>query len=409
MKNEYHILIAWEKAAITTEQIIQHLTDNLTIKLVFNYNWDAVYAKRNYASFYGEKLENIQYKVDHCGKGNFRVFIICDNTPQYEIRSTSSGKRTVNINMFELKTLLRKMTGGGHLIHASDTANEAILNSVSLFGKPIDEIMDKYQTYLGKVNNPIDIKRNISGALGWESWEVFLNALNYCTKYVVLRNIKTILDDNLEEHGDTDLLVGDMGSAITLLAGEKKELGKERVLYSVKISGKEKLVDLRHLGDGYYDKNWENVILNNRKKHLDSNIYVPDTENQMFSLLYHALVQKMHIANDYQIVLAEFFNYKNRDDLKKFLEVFMEEHQYKYSLPKDPSVYIHPEYFEKISVPICRKIFFKLQLALDKEDNINGQKKIRYKTIFKILYKKYYLVITTLRKFKTRIRSFRNN
>lgn len=403
---EYHILIAWNKANITTSQIIEELPKNIILVNIFEYTWDSRYANQNFAAFYGEKLENIQYKVDHCGSGPFRIFLLKDMNPLYDMRFTSSGKRLVNANMFDLKANLRAMTGGGHLIHASDSCDEADLNCMALFGKLATEVANtKYDTVTINGINYIQLRRNISGASGWKNWEEFFSVLNKVTDYVVLRNVETVTDNSHDIHGDTDLLVGDFVKAITVVAAQKVFPGKQRVLYSVIIAGDKQLIDFRHVSDDYYCEKWEKDILKNRVKYKDTDIYIPDNNNYKYSILYHALVHKPFISPDYLAIFQTLFGDNSRGFLKKELNTFMKQKQYSYTLPKDSSVFIHTDYFDVINVSAFTCIINNLKILKCRYMG-NGRENQCSQKIYQVLYSGYYLAIAKLRKLKTGFKRF---
>lgn len=352
--SEFHIIIAWNKANITNNQIIDCFSDSLRLKKIIYYAWDEAYALNNFAAFYGEKLEDIRYKVEHCGAGPFRVFLIEDLEPRYDNRKTSSGIRKININLFDLKTKLRKITGGGHRIHGSDSVSESNLNSISLFGHGLGAIVNNPN--LLELTNDSYIHRNLTGALGWKNWEEFFSTLSLAVTFVVLRNYDNFKSVNNTIHGDTDLLVDDFNTAVTVSVAKKSVKGKNRVLYTTIIAGKEELIDFRSCGDGYYCEEWEQAILARRIQYTTPYVMIPCKNDYRYSLLYHALVQKPFMAEDYKETLISLFGTIERAKLKEILDAYMTTNHYKYSKPKDGSVYIHPDYFSKIDVSLYHKI-----------------------------------------------------
>lgn len=398
---EIHVLIAWNNAKINTADILHNLPVCISVIKQFIYSWDGNLAKENYAAFYGEKLEDIQYKVDHCGTGAFRVFLLADSSPNYCERNTSSGNRIVNINLLDLKAKLRELTGGGHLIHASDTCVEADLNCMSLFGMLADEVCNyDFGFTCGEV---IRVNRNIMGSTGWDSWYTLLNSINKVTSYLVLRNIEIILEDNHNVHGDTDLLVNDFQAAVTIAVAQKEVFGLGRVLYSVIVAGEKQLIDFRHLGDGYYCDKWEQDMLDKRIRYKDTELYVSDEMNHMFSLLYHGMVQKPYLSEDYKKIIIEKFGTADRSSLDKLLNEFLKRKSYSYSKPHDPSVFIHPDYYSSISLSMPKRVVNSLKVlkyrngAYEKENSSNQE-------IHAMLYRGYYMGISLLRKTKATVR-----
>lgn len=358
---EYHVLIVWNKAGLSADDIVKRLPISINICKIINYEWDYNLSLENFAAFYGERLENLQYKVDHCGGGPFLVFLLQDNSPTYMKRRTSTGIREVNINIFDFKMKLREITGGGHLIHASDNQLEANLNSISLFGSFIHDFIEKKNSRVSNGYEYVSVCRNITGVGGWNSWIELFHMIDKVSKYVILRNINTVTNNDSTLHGDVDLLVSNYSTAATVLAGKKKFKGQNRVLFSVNVEGKERLIDLRYVSDGYYCKEWEEHIIANREM-LNCGIYVPSCEDFQYSILYHALVQKPIIFDDYKNILSKYFKKQDRQSLMDFLDKFMKKNNYDYSIPKDRSVFIHPDFFKDIKVNVFVNFLNKLKV-----------------------------------------------
>lgn len=411
MDREFHIIIVWEMARSYMQQIEKEIEKYFTIKWKCEYCWEAELAGENYAAFYGEKLEDIQYKVEHCGKGAFLIYIVEDKEPVYEIRDTTSGRRKVNANLFDLKAVLRNMVGGGHRIHASDTRTEANTNSLSLFGMGLETALMELSKDDEAEGGLTKICRNISGVGGWKSWKEFFDILNRCTPYVVLRNYETVLVQDNINHGDTDILVEDRDAAKAIIAGRKIYQGKERVLYAIIVNGKEELVDLRYVGDNYYCTDWEKKIIKDRCLHESGIFYMPDKREESYMLLYHALVHKPFLSRDYVKKLDKAFGEKCREELKKILQDFMVQNQYKYTQPRDKSVFVYSDYFKYMQLPFRRKVYNKLKEMKYKgksnEPENNKQNK-RSQAVYTVLSNGYYLVVKILRKVKARVRKLWN-
>lgn len=401
MNTENHLIIIWENAMAHKDEFERIIADHVKIIGKVRYSWNSKLANNNYAAFYGEKLENIQYKTDHCGSGTFLVFIVEDQSPNYCARLTSSGERVVNATLFDLKAKLRELAGGGHLVHASDSIDEADLNCISLFGETMKSFLlrDCFRK-----NNEIEIARNITGAEGWHSWKELFDALALCTEYVVLRNYNAIIDRNKGEHGDTDILVRNRPAASTLIAGQKLFTGSQRVLYEVKIAGTVEQIDIRYLGDGYYCNDFEESILRNRILHESMVFYIPNPENEKYSVLYHAMVHKPFMAKDYAIYLNRTFETTGVTTLRAILDSYMTKKGYSYSRPSDTSVYINPHYFRQINLPAVKRLNYRLKFLKFKVVDGNGRESKRNSKIYKVLTSQYYMVLCFLRKVKSRIK-----
>lgn len=361
---EYHLVIIWNKALQKKDELINLIAQRNFVVGKIAYIWDEERAHENFAAFYGERLDNIDYKVKHCGGGEFLVILIRDNNPDYQIRKTSSGERRVNCNIFDLKTELRNYTGGGHKIHATDDQSEVNQNLASLFGKSLQEIIPEFE------KGDVVYRRNVSGIDGWKTWKEMLHILNIGTKYVILRNFDTMKENKVVNHGDTDILVESRNVAKTLMLAVAQSHSKNRVNYKVCVAGEYWDIDLRYYGDGYYCEEFEARILENRIYSSELQCYIPREKEYSYSLLYHGLVHKKSVAADYLKEFERLFLTDSIDDLQKRLDEFMEKSNFVYTEPKDWSVYINRKYFSQIErMHFLKKIWIYL---LDFERRVKG-------------------------------------
>jgi hypothetical protein len=144
----------------------------------------------------------------------------------------------------------------------------------------------------------------------WESLFDFFNVLNSNVEYVVLRNYEDFLEGKFNvEHPDIDVLCRDSEEFIRHAKSISRSKNKNDLIHQkVLIQDKFVALDVRYVGDGYYDESWEEDMINKRVL-LNDFCYVLDDENYYFSLLYHALVQKWELSKDYQIRLEHMANH----------------------------------------------------------------------------------------------------
>jgi len=279
-----------------------------------------------------------QGKAKYCGIGSFYLIVFKDTKPEYKERSTSSGNREVNINIFDLKQEFRTLTGGGHKIHATDSQKETNKDLCLLLGKNIQDYLASHGSSWD--NTVVNIHRNVPGVGGYDSLKSFLYVLNSSVEYVVLRNYEDYPEKySSREHGDIDLLVSNL-KLIKYLTGARKVFNrKNRVHHKIRIQGNDVFFDFRYVGDSYYDKNWEQQILESRIL-KDGLFYIPDETNHYYSLLYHAILHKPFLTQSYQAKLANGSK-KSDDQLFQELDKFMRKYLYKYVIPKDLSVYFN--------------------------------------------------------------------
>lgn len=347
-----HILVIWSKAQEYKDEILADLNKNFEILKVFRGHWDKEKFLQNYMVFYAHSQYHLdpdsykkllQGKVDHCGNDDFTVVILRDSQPLFEIRHTSSGDRLVNTRMFDKKTQYRTLTGGGHKIHSSDDAWETNHDLTLMFGRNTEDFLYHY-VLDGEEDS---FTQNCQGVDGYDTIEQLFYILNNTIRYVVLRNHECLPDQyTVEGHGDIDLLCEDR-NWMAYLTGAKKIFPEPyRVYHTIRIGDREVPFDFRFVGDDYYDRLWEEEILANRQlsKHL---FYVPSFEDQFYSLLYHAYIQKTIVKDDYLPKLERYgqlihvaFNTDISESIS-LLDAFMQHKGYEYIRPQDSTVFFN--------------------------------------------------------------------
>lgn len=348
MNPEIHLFILWEKVYNYKYKIIEDIKNKFTILKVFEIHWNPENYSDNISRFYGQNLPPWSHKQLHCGVGPFTLVIVKDNSPRYEKRTTSRGVCEVNINMFDAKCLYREWTGGGHRVHATNSVKETNHDLALLLGCDANTFLDS-QEWDGTIEKIYD---DVIGYNGWESISQLFYILNLTIDYVVLRNFECLPEQyHMKSHGDIDLLTNNY-TEICLITNSKPFFNEpDRVLNKVKIAQEEVLFDFRHVGDGYYDQEWESSILKNRKL-SDKGFYIPDDEDYFYTLLYHAVIHKPRVSRDYINRLLEMaenigiqhFSYQTltqEDEFKHFMEDYLNKKGYRYTVPKDPSVYFN--------------------------------------------------------------------
>ena len=258
---EVHLLIDW-----TSRYDLQHLTelldDNLYVVAIYNRRAHTNETERlsTLKAFYGVPVADQRFQTKHV------VYVLKDRTPNYGWRQTTKGTRIVNTNVFDLKMTLRK---SGVQVHATDNIQETMDN--------MNVLQLSYSRFAARPDFS-DLQ---------DVFQALNSAVNFT--YVVLRNFDSLpLEVGIDEHFDLDLLVSDYYAAKRLLGAssttdQRNEDGKGRVQNRFKVDGKWVQVDLRYVGDDYYDATWEAVMLSNRQ--LLRGFYVPDNENLRYSLL----------------------------------------------------------------------------------------------------------------------------
>ena len=302
--SELHLFIIWKNALNKKDEILNDIKINFNIVEVYELSWNKKIYSNNLSRFYGTSLPCGCEKEKHCGKGEFLLIIVKDNFPKYAERMTSRGIENVNINMFDKKTYYRKITGGGHKIHATNSLSETNHDLTLLLGKNVKDYLKEHKfLWDGKIKY---LKTDLIGANGFQNVEQMFYILNNCVNYAILRNYETLPDEiYINEHNDIDLICDSKENVAYALNAIKAQESHYRVQYYVKVEDKIANFDLRYIGDKYYDEELEEDMLKSRVFNKKG-FYTLSDEYYFYTLLYHALIHKREISTDYIKKLNEF-------------------------------------------------------------------------------------------------------
>lgn len=348
------LYIIWSTAYYKKQEILEDIGNTFDIQKVIEVEWTKDKFAENLSRFYGQKLPRNSFKEKACGTDPFTLVVVEDKNPVYEMRLTSRGdQERVNIHAFDKKTLYRKWTtpetGKKHSrIHGTNSIEETEHDLTLLLGMSPEEFVEK------KDSIPDKWCHDIVGAEGWESLEQLFYVLNHTCRYVVLRNFENMPHSfHLGPHADIDLLSDSFEEIKRITNGKSVFSKKYRVQCMVDIDGQPTQFDFRFVGDEYYDINWEKHILENRK--MQNGVYVPNEEEYKYMILYHALIHKRVIAEDYVERLDQMFGHNKWDSV--VLKEFLDRMNYKFTEPVDYSVYYN-DTFANTGVSNKRKFVF---------------------------------------------------
>lgn len=176
----------------------------------------------------------------------------------------------------------------------------------------------------------------------------FFNLLNAADiNYLVLRNYENLLTPEmyLDGHGDIDLLCEDAFAIVNLIDAQSansriKAPGGDGIHYIFFINGQRVSLDLRQVGDGYYCKKWEQDLLDHKVKY--ECFYVMGDKDYFYTLVYHAILQKRSLSDDYLKRLVEMSNKLSisldelsQQGLIRLLEKHMRDQGYRFTYSHD--------------------------------------------------------------------------
>ncbi len=344
MNKELHLFIIWLNAYEAKDKIVEDIQSKFSIKGVYEISWSSEFFSSNLSRFYGGKLPPSCPKEVRIGRGPFTLVVVEDESPAYSERVVRSQRiQTVNTNMFDAKIRYRSWTEGPDKVtdrvHTTNTHQETGHDLMLLLGRSPED----YSRELGSATWNGSIQRlsvDLVGAEGWLNINQVFYVLNSTIDYVVLRNFESLPDEyHVKRHGDIDLLVDNYKEACWIMNTKPVCSESYRVLNEANIAGQSVRFDLRYAGDNYYAKCWGKSTLKNRVL-APGGFYRPNDEDYFYTLLYHALVQKPAMSDDYRERLTEMSKGLGIKGIgKSILDDYMDKMGYEYVKPVDKSVY----------------------------------------------------------------------
>lgn len=267
------------------------------------------------SQFYGVNVDDFR------GSTAFTLYIIEDSYPNYDLRKTSKGTRKVNVSLFDLKIKLRNIVGG-YKIHATDNIQETKDNL---------KVLGLFNKYYNK-----------------KTFDTLQDVFHELNKHPKLKWVITHNFDDFVDGDDIDFLTDDYFYFMRVVdTTENPKGGKfnsvsdggNSVRNYIKVGKKNIPIDIRYLGDNFYDKRLEQDMLDTRIKHQNG-FYIPNKEMHLYSLIYHAIIHKPKISSTYLKVFKQYGlkdSEINKKNLKNKLDAWLQQKGYSYCKP-EPSV-----------------------------------------------------------------------
>nr|WP_313404732.1 glycoside hydrolase family 99-like domain-containing protein [Pseudomonas sp.] len=373
---EIHLCIVWDRARHIQDAFIEQLRARFKLLAAYELTWSEERFATNLSRFYGKKLTADSDKQRHCGTGSFLVLLFEDESPVYAHRLTLGGRRRVNSAVFDLKDHFRSRAQGSLPIHATNDIDETRHDLFLLLGQRLEDFVASVadSEWQGQIKQ---LRQELVGDSGWASLPELFTALNETTPYVVLRNFDDLPSVYTSgEHGDIDLLVADENAAL-IANGHLVYAGEHRVHYAVNIAGEEVRFDFRRVGDSYYCASFAQDILA-RRMFDGRGFYTPCSNDHYYSLLYHALLHKPALSEEYAAKLSGLGDTIRTRRLlcaMQTLDNFMVANGYRYTRPDDSTVYFNQgllqSYFSSLSLK-CPGDESRILPALRRAPNVAG-------------------------------------
>ncbi len=198
------------------------------------------------------------------------------------------------------------------------------------------------------------------GQFNWSSVEDVFQKLNETCNYLVIRNHEEIkiIKEAKNVHEDIDFLCEDYRRLVEVLDAKPRHAYDNKVQYQILLNGKKLKIDIRSVGDNYYDVSWQRAMLE-RKQLTEEGYYIPAEADYFFSLIYHGILQKRKLSEEYREKLTRMgealgYSAKTEAEFLELLKGEMERNGYLFWYPKDSTVVNR---FELLPKELCRGKF----------------------------------------------------
>lgn len=141
-RDDLYIFIIWPNGINSEEELLLQISNNhnLIIKKVIEFNTIKTHMPFFFIEFYRINSYIAYKKAKEVGSGFSKIIFVHDLKPRFQFRLTNSGKRMVNINIFDIKILMRNIDVSNS-IHATNDIRETDAN-IEVFNAYSDEQID---------------------------------------------------------------------------------------------------------------------------------------------------------------------------------------------------------------------------------------------------------------------------
>lgn len=343
----------WENGRDKEKQILKKIQERHKTLYCTEIKWSEEFKNANLNRLYQQDISVKNYKLEQVGEGSFLAIVVEDLNPKYGFSQSLDGTISIsNLNIIKTKQLLRDILDA-NFIHSSCSISEFFLQAVLLFHLGLLKHIISLEQWDGKINV---LEQDLAGAGGWGGLKECLTIASLCADYVVLRNFEYLPNNFWGNDSDIDILCNNLASFRSASGAEKRGYGIGS--YTITVDGKSIPLDIRYLGDNYYDPIWQWDMLRRKRYHNEIIPRLSD-DNYFFSLLYHCKLQKPKVKKKYISILlelAEMIGLKitetdimDNEYSARIINGYLKGGGYKFMFPSDRGVYINKDVYRHIT------------------------------------------------------------
>ena len=276
--------------------------------------------------FYNRDVSKLTNKLTK----NFTVLIIESINPKFSLNKMffTNEKRVTDETVIKLKK--KNRMNRTNYFHISDNFEEAKRNAF----------------FLSRSKEDLPFKYFVQTQYKYNSINHFMKRI----KSIPSVN-SVILRDQKSDNDDIDILVDNYHKFKRGIDAQSYKLKKLSLInnsgdpfedYGHKVSNfilvknRKVYLDIRYIGDNYFDKNWQKKIISR----YGSKKKITDNQDIFYVLLYHIIYHKGYITPKYLPIIKKKLKIKNikLDYLKVLVDKYMKNNGYHYVRPNDITI-----------------------------------------------------------------------
>jgi hypothetical protein len=297
---DLQLVVIWSAAREHEAEVLEILRRELRVLAEIEVCWSPDEVVTNFERLYGQELWGTSPKPLEVGAGPFLLVVVEDPDPRYGYGQNVTGYvELTNLAVARAKAAARALAGG-YRIHSSNNIREFFHDATLVLG---EERLRAVLAHTGDEPYREVVAQDVVGSGGWRDLTELFGVLRLTSEYVVLRNAED-LPLALEDDREIDLLARNRTDLAAVAGARPLDPGGDGAQHGCLVGGEQVVLDVREVGDGYLDRRWQDDLLRRREWHAGC-VAVPRPDDHLFSLLYHAKVQKPAVKPVYVPRLRE--------------------------------------------------------------------------------------------------------